>query len=143
MNKNVLWAIDIVKLGEEVPFKTVHLIGQNFFEVSHTVGEYIFEADLFDFPVDVLNIRKVLGVEEILNAQDFMEEHERYDPEEPYRMAENAPSDQVIKFKCTCQNEVKVMNSPWPFIKCKDCSRTILHRDLENVAGIWIYHPSN
>jgi len=146
MSKVTLWAVDIVRLGDETIFETLHFLAKNFFELSHICGEYIFQNnDKYDFPVDVINLRKVIGIKEIVNAEDFMDEDESdgYNPEMPYEMAENAPDEQLMKFKCTCKNEVKVMNGNWPYIKCHDCSRTILRKDLENVAGVWIFHPSN
>ncbi len=150
-DKLQLFALDIAKLGDDKILETLHILAFNSAHASHLGFHMIMDEDnnddRYSFPVEIINIRKELGIKEIINASDFSEDEdiEEYDPEMPYKLLDNKnfPADEVIKFKCDCKNDVIVANINWPFILCKSCKRQILHRDLELVSGMWLFHPSN
>lgn len=145
-----VWEVSVNKVGSDEPFDKLTFIGPNFFQISHICANYIFGSEeydlpgLFDFPVEVTDIKKVKGLGKIINAQDFLddEEGEEFDLNEPLDLS-HANIDNIVEFKCSCTNKVKVNMYDWPAIRCPHCQRIILHRDLSEVAGIWMYTPSN
>ena len=152
MSKMLIWEISIAKTGKKKPFKKLHLTAEYFLQASHMSVHQVYgdgESDdgMFDFDVEIVGIKKLSRVKDIINAHnmDEFDEENEYDDEGPYKLLENKsfPADEVIKFKCSCKNEVVVANYNWPYIQCKSCKRQILHRDLENIAGVWIFTPSN
>jgi len=143
-----VFALDICKLGDDKIFETLHILAYNSAHASHLGFHMIMDddSDRYSFPVEIVNVRKELGIKEIINANDYSDEEDEmmeYDPDQPYNVAEheNYPQERVIKFKCcNCKNEQKVANYPWPFLICRDCKTQILHKNLENVGGIWVCH---
>ncbi len=144
-DKLQLFALDIAKLGDDKILETLHILAFNSAHASHLGFHMIIDEDnnddRYSFPVEIINIRKELGIKEIINASDFSEDDEMHEisPDEPYILFENPnfPADQKISFKCKCANIQSIALFNFGEMKCRDCGRIIKRSEIQNVSGIW------
>lgn len=146
-----VWEVGITKGGFTEPFEKIYFIAANFFQLSHLCAAYVYGDDdhdsMYDFQVEISSMEKVKSVGKIINADFSMdsEDDEELDLEAPLDVSK-ANGDDVVEFKCSCLNKVKVdMGFEWPAIRCPHCERLILRRDLSEIkgTGVWAYTPSN
>jgi hypothetical protein len=62
-----------------------------------------------------------------------------YDPKMPFEIVKNLPPERVMKFKCSCHEELKVGNIGWPYIICPNCDNKIYRNEIEETGGIFLY----
>ena len=133
-----VWKVSLVKFGRKKVFKELTFIASSFFELAHIVAEEVFESDMFDFGVEVVKMEKIAGLGKVVNFYDD-EDVGEYDPRHPIEIAKNLPDDRTMTFKCVCREQIRVVSSMWPYIKCPNCSNKIYRREVNDVGGIVIY----
>ena len=154
-----VFEVDLNLLGTDDLYNKIHFLGYNVFQVSHLAMEYIYDEDS-DFqsnsPVEIGAIRKVVGIQNIVNpffSMDMMEEQQHedgedisengYNPNLPFKLMENinGKDERIMKFKHSCGEEISCVNFDWPYIMCsnKVCNKKILRKDIEFVGGIYLF----
>jgi len=147
MSNIFVYAIEVCKWGTDDVVKTLYFIGQTAFEVNHIANHYIYEEseEFNSFPVQVTGIQKVKNLGPIVNGAEYFvddeDEGEGYTGKEPLTMAENMPDERVLKFKCSCKEEIRAADGDWPFLICPNCENRILRREITDVGGYVIYAP--
>lgn len=140
-----LFTAKIYKYGTEEVLEECQVLAYNLFQATHLLIDYIQESNQFKMPIELGSIERLRNVNNIINPEfvaDIMDnDDDGYDPELPYRIVENLPDDdsRVMKFKCSCKDEIKVHNGEWLFIKCHNCNNKILRREVEEIGGKYIY----
>ena len=147
-----VWKVGIKKAGADEVFDNLYFVAGNFFQLSHFVAGYVYgdeRSDPFykDFPVEVVSMVKIEGIGKIVNAADILmddEEDEVYDPEQPLDTSKFS-SDHLMTFKCVCHESITCADYSWPYIKCPECDRFILRKDITEIpgTGVFAYTPSN
>lgn len=150
MNKIYVFEAEINKFQSKELVKRVHVLGYNLFDANHTLMHWAFDGDgRFDVEVEIGSIKKIKEIDNIINGDfiemDMEEDFDEYDPEIPYKVVENLPDDSeaVMKFKCSCHEEIRVSSGHWLYIQCKNCENKIYRREIQDVGGIHIYVPMN
>jgi len=151
MSNNIyVFEVELNLLGTDQLYKKVHFLGYNVFQLSHLVMEYLYDEDSnfqADSPVEIGAIRKVAGIQNIVNpffAMDMMEgEHEHndenYDGNNPLEIGKKLPDEAVMIFSCQCHEKLRVPQGYFPFVTCPNCENKILRREIVDVGGIYIY----
>ena len=59
----------------------------------------------------------------------------------PYCAVATTPQEDIMKFACSCGEELIVADNGWESLPCKniDCDNTISRKDIKEVNGKWIY----
>lgn len=151
MNNICLFECDVIKYGTSEKVGTIHVLAYNLFQATHNLIEYINDENSgFTGLVEMGSVRKLTDITKIINPyfaieMDMEEDSEEYDPEMPYKVVENIPDDSemVMKFKCSCHEEIRVSSGGWLYIQCKNCENRIYRREIQDVGGINIYVPMN
>lgn len=149
MNNIFLFECDVIRYGTHERVAKIHCMAYNLFQATHEFAEYIFDdSSDFDGLVEMGQVRKLTEITKIINPyfavdMDIEEESEEYDPKMPFKAVENLPddSDRVMRFKCSCHEEIKVSSGGWLYIDCPNCETRIFRREIQNVGGINIYIP--
>ena len=139
-----VYAVEVSKWGEDNPFKVFHLIAQTMLEAGHIAADYVYDPDnkFSQFPSEITKISKVEGIDTVINGSEYFvddEEHNEYNPDIPQELAKNLPDDEIMKFKCSCGEEIRTVNGMWPYTICHECHNNIRRGEIENVGGIFIY----
>ncbi len=150
-----IWKVSLVKSGKKKVFKELYFIGEHLLQISHIAYSYIYgesrDEAMFDFDVDILNISRFEGIDDVVNGHfdenDDGDENEMegYNIDQPY-IAYNDPEfpeSMKAQITCTCGNKQNLGLFNFPFTKCHDCSRIILRRDIKEIGGLFIYEPTN
>lgn len=149
MNNIYIFECDVIKFGTSEKVGTIHCLSYNLFQATHEFIEYINDENSgFTGLVEMGQVRKLTEITKIINPyfaieMEMDEESEEYDPEMPYKIVENLPDDSesVMKFKCSCHEEIRVSSGGWLYIQCKNCENRIYRREIQDVGGIHIYVP--
>ncbi len=139
MSVNV-YEVTVKETNKDVPLKRFHFIATTMLEASHIAETFIFDEgiEFEDIPAEIAEIKQLSGVV-ILNA-GMRDDHEHeYDFSLPIELAKELPDSETMKFKCSCGNEIRCINSNWPALKCPECENLILRREIENVGGMFLY----
>jgi hypothetical protein len=130
--------------------KTIRVVADNLVQASHMAMEKIHNSGLFmNDCIELVSIKKDFKVKNVYSMDDVFEDGDgEGDESEPLDL--NAPldlshanADNIIEFKCSCTNKIKVNMIDWNVLRCPHCQRIVLRRDISEVAGIFIYTPSN
>lgn len=140
MSNIYVFEAEINKLGTNESVKTLHVLANTMFDASHLLMHYVEDNPEFRMPVEIGSIQRLTEIENILIDPDIFDgDEDEYTGKEPLEMAENAPDEQIIKFKCSCGEELRVMDGNWPYVVCPNCSNNIRRREVENIGGFYIY----
>ena len=149
MGQNIyVFEVKLNLAGTDQEYKTLHFLGYNVFQVSHIAFGYVYDSDNefeADVPVDIGSIKKVPGIQNICNelfALDMMDnehDHEEFSGNQPIEVAKNLPDEDVIQFKCSCHESLRVPQGFFPFVVCPNCENKIFRREIKNAGGIYYY----
>lgn len=147
MDNIYVFEFDILKFATGEKLGTYHCLARSLFEASHLVAEFVYEENnqLFREPVEIGLIKRLTNIQYLINPEFAIdiddEDGERYDPEIPYKVVENLPDTdpRVMKFKCSCKEEIRVANGDWLFISCHNCGNRIFRREIEDVGNLFVY----
>jgi predicted RNA-binding Zn-ribbon protein involved in translation (DUF1610 family) len=142
MNNNIwVFEADICKFGTSEFVKKVQIVSKDMFDATHMLSHYIWRDDSeFKFLVELGIVRRLSQIDNlIIDPEIFDDGEDEYDGSEPIEMAKNLPDDRVIKFKCQCNDEIRVADGAWPFVRCPNCSTKIYRREVLEVGGFYIY----
>ena len=155
MGQNIyVFEVELNLLGTDTLYKKIHLLAHSLFQASHIAYEYVYDGESdfkSDSPVEVGTIRRIPGIQNILNPEFFLEMMENdndentdgYNPKIPFEMLENVGKndDNIISFKHSCGQDIRCVNFGWPYIICPNekCQKKILHKDIEEVGGIYLF----
>lgn len=143
-NNIYVYAVEVVKWGEDEPYNVFHLIAQNLLEASHIAADNVYNPDgeYNKFPSEIKSVKRIDGIRNIINGSEYFiddEESNEYDPDVPQELAKNLPDNEIMKFKCSCGEEIRTVNGMWPYTVCHECHNNILRREVEEIGGIFIY----
>ena len=145
-----VFEVDLNLLGTDDLYNKIHFLGYNVFQVSHLAMEYIYDEDSefqSNSPIEIGAIRKVIGIQNIVNpffamamAEEDQHEHEEnYNGSIPLEMGKKLPDEAIIDFSCQCHEKLRVPQGYWPFVTCPTCDIKILRREIKNVGGLFFY----
>jgi len=149
LNNISVYECVVVSKGTDQVVAIIHCMGFNTMQATHEFTHYIFsEESPYGHFVEISLVKKLTGIKNLINPyfmveMDMEEDSEEYDPEMPYKVVENLPDDSemVMKFKCSCHEEIRVSSGGWLYIQCKNCENRIYRREIQDVGGINIYVP--
>lgn len=136
---------EILKLGTAEKVGVIHCMAYNLFHATHEVAEYLNgDESKFKGLVEIGSIRKLTGVETIINPYFLLELDDTEDGEDlsyPYEVVKNLPDSdpRVMKFKCECKEELRVSSGDWDAIMCTNCENIIHRGEIENVGNMYVY----
>lgn len=146
MNNVYVFSVEVCKWGTDEVVKVLYFIGQSAFEVNHIATEYVYEEceEFRESPVQITGVQKVKGLGTIVNGAEYFvddESESEYTGKEPLAMAENMPDERVLRFKCSCKEDIRAADGNWPYLICPNCENKILRRELIDAGGITVYRP--
>jgi len=150
MDENIfVFEADIYTYGTNDILKTVQLLAYNLFQANHILVDWISENDMFRDPIEVGVIRRLRGINYIINPEFWAEmlAHEdnsnnEYDGSIPLRIAKHLDEDDTITFECYCKTEIKIpADMGFPFVTCPNpkCENHIKRSEIKMFGTHWIY----
>jgi len=140
-------------LGTDTLYKKIHLLAYSLFQASHIAYEYVYDGESdfkSDSPVEIGTIRRIPGIQDILNPEFFLEMMENddefeseYDGKSIIESAKNMPEDQTFLFKCECHEPILVPEGNWPFVICPNCNNKIFRKEVREIGGIYFYEKAS
>ena len=141
MDDIYVYEADICKLGTADVIKKLHVASNNTFNATHMLYHFIEDNSEFKQPVEIGSIHRLIEISDLLIDFSMFEDDDEgeYTGKEPLEMAENMPDDQILKFKCSCGEELRVADGNWPYVVCPKCDNNIKRKDIENIGGIYLF----
>lgn len=125
--------IDINDLHQHVS-RTIHLGGENFFDVQEEAISLIEEVFFEDVPeeeifYEIIGIKQVEGVF-IANWPNV---------ESPFDKAKHMADEDVMFVKCPeCEEVVRIADGGWDWLVCKKCGFKIMKDQLLKLGKYWV-----
>jgi hypothetical protein len=140
---NYLYCAVVNRYNENVLVKNIYLVARNILHASHIAEEEVFENNMFDnVPVEIASIVRIMEIDNVINCDSLFDEDDDDVVHNPLDVS-GIPEDDLILFKHSCDKTIKLVNGDWGIVKCPECSKPILRRNLSLVSGMWVYIEGN
>jgi hypothetical protein len=148
MNDIYVFEADVIRFGGGEKIDTIHCMAYSLFQATHELIEYINDKKSgYSGIVELGAVRKLTDIRKLINPyfavemDNLSDDEDDYDPEFPYEIVKNIPdTDQrVMKFNCSCKEEIRVYRGDWEYIVCKNCENKIFRSEVEEYGGKFVY----
>ena len=116
--------------------RTVHLGGENFFDVQEEVIELIEQVFFENAPDDKIDF-EIVGIKQVEGI--FIANWPEH--ESPLIRAERMADEDVMLVKCPnekCDNIIRIAEEGWDWVKCKKCDTQIDKDQLLKLGKNWV-----